>query len=412
MNDKIKWSTATATLLLLCSAGSVQAASITEGLLGGHTLPGTVLEIDLIPEKPVEGDGFVIRFSGIAHEFCPLQEYELREPREGNFLFVNAKYEVCEEQHGGDPICSTSCDLADLPIEFEEEVSVPASIWEDIEIGDLLVRLGVITDADPLGTDRGASWERSFDLLRGTHAIPPKLGGGYWVRDDLPNVGLLIQQEGNVVVFYDLDYGPAISDTGNLAASWKYSAAVFGGNSTNGLAISISKPDSEDSSVDFDQVLSSSIIVDDVNNVRAMFDVGPLELQDAAVRTHHPFRRYQFNRNEEHRPAVIPDFSGGWNLLGFDGDQEISRNSLTLDNGEFSETDGWKFRAVDTDHELICDANNLGRGSCRLETPGSEVAVRFDLSEFNGNVAEVQLVDGSGATTGDAILLREGFELP
>jgi hypothetical protein len=273
-------------------------------------LPGTVLEIDLNPAKPVAGEPFIIRFSGTAHEFCPLQQYELREPRDENFLFVNAKYEVREEQPGGDPVCSVSCDLDDLPISFQEDVTVPASIWNDIEVGDLLVRLGVITDADPLGTDRGSSWERRFDLLRGTHAVPPRLEAGFWVRGDLPNVGLLIQQEGNVVVFYDMDYGPAKSDMGNLAAAWKYSAAEFSGNSTNGLSISIAKPNPEDSDVVSEQTLSSSIIVDDVNHVRALFDAGPLALQGAEVLVHHPFRRFQFNRQPEHRPAVVPDFSG------------------------------------------------------------------------------------------------------
>ncbi|MEM1412929.1 MAG: hypothetical protein AAGH19_11290, partial [Pseudomonadota bacterium] len=250
-----------------------QAASITEGRLGGHTLPGIVVEIGLVPEKPTPGEPFTVRISGTAYEFCPLQEYSFTGAIGSDHLFVNAKYEVCEQVAGGAFECSVSCELEDLPLEFSDDVLVPASVWNEIEQSrDLKVSLGVVTDPDPLGTDRGASWERTFDLVRGTHAIPPRLGSGYWVREDLPNVGLLIQQEGNVIVAYDMDYGSELTNAGNHVATWTYASAEFSGNTTNGLAISVAKPDLDQNDVVFEEVLSSSIIVDGVNHIRAMFD--------------------------------------------------------------------------------------------------------------------------------------------
>lgn len=388
-----------------------EAAWIVDRALGGHTLPGTVLEIDLVPQKPAPGAPFAIVVSGIATEYCPLQNYQRRDARPDGVL-IYAEYESCEVLPGGELECSLSCELEDLPLEFEERIEVPASFWDDIEVSsDFEITVGTITEGDPVeGRQKGAFWRRSFDLLRGTHAIPPRLDSGFWVRDDLQSEGLLIQQQGDTVVFYDLSYGPETTVQDNAVGTWLYSSAVFHGDSSNGLAIKVAKPDPGQGDVEFEEERSSSIIVDGYNQVQAMFDAR--ELSDSEELEHAPYRRWQFNRTTFDRPAVIPDFSGGWTVYRFNGAEELDRLTIRLDEGSFLDTDRWQFPALDTEQRLICKVNNRGAGRCQLSQLDSEETLWFEMIDFNGNVAIGEFRDESDEFVDDAVFLREGFELP
>lgn len=420
-----RWLCLAASLTLVVSV-PVQATSIVEELYFGFQMPGTVVDIDLEPPVPEPGEPFSIQITGVTSEFCPPLNY--REPSLfRRTLRIGSDRKICAEGPDGGQECryDTECRVEGPPVTFSQEFSVDAGFWDEVEperfSGEpeanqpvhvlFYVEFGAapINADPPVLRDKTAAWQRSFDLQRGTHTIPPRLGSGFWVSEEQPNEGLLIQQQGDQVVFYELAYGPERTAQSNFAGTWLYADLKFSGDSGNGVSAKVARPDLSAPDVVFEEKLSSSIIVDDVNHVRALFDAGPGETADFITYT--AYRRWSFNRDTENLPAVMPDFSGGWTVQRFDGATELERFSLSFDNGAWLDTDRWRFNALDDDASLICKVNNLGDGTCRLEFADSAEVMSFEIADFNGNLAS-GVFNSGGAVTDEAVFLRQPFELP
>lgn len=402
------------------------ASSIVDGWVFGFDMPGTRVSLTLSPPLPAPGQPFQVSIAGTATQQCPPLGYEVVVPAvvlppafPTPELRINANTRVCDNQHEGSNQCTNQgeCDPDELPIDFSERIDVPAEFWDTLPLPeDLLIRLYVQTgtraiNADPpVLRDTSASWVQRIDLQRGAHVVPPRLGSGLWVSDEWPNEGVLVQQQGDRVVFYRLGYGPELTDLANLVGSWVYADAAFTGDSGNGLSVRFARPDPDDAEVVMEEILSSSIVVDDVNHIRVMFDAGPREPGNELRYT--AWRRFNFSRDRQNLPAVIPDFSGGWTLLRFDGGTELARDTLTLGEGAWLDTNRWRFASLDGPAVLICKVDNRGDGGCAFEQGPSAETMRFGIENFNGNLAEGVFLDADGSETDVALFLRQPFALP
>lgn len=405
---------------LIASTG--QATFIDDQFQFGFQMPGTVLELRLEPELPLRGEPFQIKITGTATQVCPPVSYEVVNPEaplEG--IGIAASMKVCTIDSNGQSVCSFAgdCDPAELPIQISETLDVDPGVWSlspgtnpgaiklvlSVDFGQ-----GTINPNPPIFSDKRAIYERKVDLQRGTHVIPPRLGSGMWISEETPNEGLLVQQQGDRVVFYELKYADVTTSQGNFVASWIYADAKFSGDSANGLAIQVARPNSGSSDVVFEEILSSSIIVDDVNHVRALFDAGPRELGEEGAYT--AYRRWVFNLDNQNLPPVMPDFSGGWHVIRFDGGMALNRVELQLGSGTFRGENRWGFTSTDGASELVCAVNTRGEGQCSLSGDETTEVLHFDIADFNGNIAAGVFVDAAGSNTNEAVFLREQFDLP
>lgn len=365
----------------------------------------------------------MIRISGTATEVCPPENYGpgYVAPDE-NSIHIGSDTKFCEVNQDGDEEChfGGSCDLSDLPAHFSAEIPVAAGEWEKLDPSlpvniQLIVETGLqqINSSPPTFSSTTAIWEREVDLLRGTHTIPPRLGAGYWISVDHPNEGLLIQQQGDRLVAYEMAYGEELTMEGNHVGEWIYTDATFAGDSTNGLSVKIARPDLESPEVVFEQTLSSSFIVDDVNHVRAMFDARPVEADETEDLFYKSYRRWVFNQDQQPFPVTVPDFSGEWTLLRFDGATELERDAVVLGEGAWLDSNRWRFMAVDGSASLICKVTiTTGLGHCIYQADDGAEKLRFEIADFNGNIGQGAWLNAGDQPVSDGIFLRAPYELP
>jgi hypothetical protein len=406
---------------VLLQPSSALAAEIVEGFNFGFQMPGTTLSIKTVPERPVVGEPFDVLIRGTATQVCPPLDYQVATPVQPPLerLRVSASMKVCEARPDGTQQCDYKgdCDPADLPLDFQERLTVDDAVWDAIA-DDTTLELWFFVDFGqapinanpPVLREKSAIYRRTVDLQRGTHVIPPRLESGFWVSDEQPSEGLLIQQQGDRVVFYNLAYGPERTGSGDPVGTWRYADALLEGDSGNGVSLKVVQPEVSAPDVEFQDIQSSSLVVDDYNHVRAMFDAGPREPGNEIDYT--SYRRWNFNRDQVNRPAVMPDFSGDWSLISFDGGNATDRLALTFADGAWLDTDRWIFEVLDQAVELICKVDNLGEGNCRLNGLDPSATLEFDIADFNGNLANANWIDDAGQVSGDAVLLRKPFELP
>ncbi len=391
----------------------------------GHQMPGTTLDVELVPQKPTPGEPFLVRISGTATQVCPPANFGSATTNEfsSNFLYISGDTMSCHTNEDGEELCSyspPSCDLADLPIDFEYEVSAPASVWDHLDPAlpaslyiQVTTGVGSINPNPPILRNKTAIWQHELDLLRGTHAIPPRLGSGYWISKERPNEGLLVQQQGNRMVAYELAYGEELTAEGNHAGTWIYSQATIESNSANGPAIKFARPDLTAPDVVPEQVKSASFIIDDVNHVRALFDAAPVKLGAEDDLFYTPYRRWVFNKGEEPFPVTVPDFSGEWTLIRYDGATELERETALIGEGAWLDTNRWRFLAVNGGAALTCKVEvRTGIGHCVYQADDSAEKVRFELADFNGNIAQGAWLDSADEPVNDAIFLRAPYDLP
>ncbi|MEE4172755.1 MAG: hypothetical protein V2I57_00705 [Xanthomonadales bacterium] len=412
----------------LLALNLAEATEIEERFNFGFQMPGTALTLDLEPPLPVRGEAFQIIVSGVANRVCPPINFDVATAAfvensdfDSPSLRISADNRVCETRPDGTTQCGNfgeNCDLADLPIAFSEALDVPVEFWNTlpVEADALTLHLVVSTGMQQLGSNppvldtTTAMWTREVDLLRGTHVIQPKLEAGLFVSDDHPREGVLVQQQGDRVVFYELTYGPELNASGDAFASWRYADATLSGNSGNGVYLKLSRPHPEMPDVIFETYTSSSIIVDDINQLRLLFDAAP---RDPGVEMPYSFwRRWSFNQQSTQRPVLFPDFSGSWNLLRFAGATELAREPLTFDEGKRVGAERWQFQEIGAGGFMTCEVNSLGRGSCELSLEDSGAAAVFPIEGFNGNLAEGLFLPLDGANDDAALLLRQPLELP
>ncbi len=222
-------------LVPLAAALFIQTASATYYNIAGAqriVFPGSTATIFLEPVLPKRGEPFTINVTGQWKDKCiPFQETVNIVPLD-DYFHPGTIAILATPDHTND------CGEGFEPTDYHLSIHVQGTDWElfydDQKFNDqapVTVQLAVY---DPLiGKDfQGTTyWSKDFDLNYGLHTIPPRLRSGYWVSTGTPNQGLLIQQQGNTAVFYELKYN-RISGEPN----WHYADGRFDGNSLNGVA--------------------------------------------------------------------------------------------------------------------------------------------------------------------------------
>jgi hypothetical protein len=401
----------------VCAPGA-HATYIVDSLNLGFQMPGTTIEIQLVPAKPVPGEPFEVLITGLATQICPPLNYGGPQGPGGDGPITGIGVQADMRPVPGGAYDVEYCDPEGFPYEINESFTVEADLSRRLSVDETL-RVGFYVDVGrvtlpgslPTIVRLTAFWEREIDLRRGTHTIPPRLGAGFWISEERPNEGLLIQQQGDTVLAYRLSYGEELTSKLNHVGVWQYASLELNGNTGNGISLKVARPDLEQSDVVFEETLSSSLIVDDYNNVRITLDAGPSE-DIADLVEHVPFYRWNF-RQSTHEPIVtLPDFSGAWSMIRFSGTDEQDRWTFELGSPRRINDSEWRFESSDRGYQLDCQVSPRGVGACELRNNIRNEALEFDLANFNGNLAtELSRVD-SGDTGSDALLLRSQYELP
>jgi hypothetical protein len=265
------------------------------------------------------------------------------------------------------------------------------------------------------GTLVKSGWKMVFDMKYGLHEIPPRLGSGFWVSQELPNQGLTIQQQDDVTVFYQLNYNRQSGEP-----NWTYADARFYGNTSNGVSYFLNwLTPTEDTSIQpsWDELsqepLSAGIVVKGYNRIEAYLGMSNGEItstSETGIPPSHTYKRWVFSPGEAQFPPVVPEMNGKWNLYGFNGQKLEQSHPIEFLSGEKLEDDFYRFTSVDHKWVLDCQVNLEGEGGCSLSNETDQLGLTFDLLEFNGNYAKSELIGVDEIQTG--ILLRSEFHLP
>jgi hypothetical protein len=399
MNEQIRWIFCIAVIgLQPWLSTSAFATSVCPGFAFGHSGEGTELHVDLVPELPKRGEAFVLRVTGTANRRCPPTN-----------AFYDAAFSGPNHLALRLPLGNESgfCEIV-FPNAFSFDVPVDAEAWSLIDPAEpLRVTMNHTTGINALGC-----WERSFDMRFGLHTVPPRLHSGFWLSESRPNEGLLVQQQADIVVVYDLRYTVNEEDTrsadGNLVGRWLYSNATFDGNSGNGVGIKISRPVAGMPEVELEEYRSSSVVVEGFNRIQAApwIPMAPEPFETTS------YRPWQFRRSEAELPVTIPDMTGDWRLMSVEGDTLVEAATPQLGDWQSIDANEVVFPLVSGDGEALCTVDDDGEGGCFLEVEALGSTFRFDLADFNGNVATGFFEAEGPSVPTEGILIRDKYELP
>ena len=390
---------------------SVQATELLDQreVPGGQVITGSTAVISLDPVIPKRGEPFTINISGQWETHCvPDQEGVVIEYREQSIL-ITLNFVVGTQQE--------ECGDVFEPTPYSLSVTIPDVAWEHID-ENLPLEI-VLRDAQEFLAF--SWWRRSFDLIWGLHEIPPRLGSGFWISEETPFQGLLVQQQESTVVLYELKY-----DRQNGEPNWHMADARFHGNAANGVAYLVSwlqpedkllqwtpefpyrrlpQPETEDMHFEAN---SAGIVVEGVNRIKVF--VGKSETYFPIS---HYYKRWVFALGSQQLPPVVPDMSGRWKLYGFDGQQLKQSFEFEFKTGTRLENGLYQYSSIDDGWNLDCTVNLDGEGGCSLVSAEQGLKMNYDLLEFNGNLAKGLLNSIESQYPGQTgILLRSVFQLP
>ncbi len=395
--------------------------------------PGSTGVISIDPVLPKQGEPFTISVKGQWRNQCiPDQSkltFEIREFTET----ARPTLRQARLQLKTTLVHANECSGEFEPTAYALSVPVQSSNWDVLH-----VTADINESAE---TDRHVYWHRNFDLVLGTHEINPRLGSGYWISDDTPAQGLLIQQQGDTVVFYDLTYSRTSGEP-----NWIYADGVFHGNSLNGVGYLVNwlspvegatlgfknNPDLNPSIIPYyrlvqpvDQELvfdatSAGMVVRGVNRINAFIGLHEVDGEPQAV--YHTYRPWVFRLDNTALPEVVPDMTGVWNLYGFNGQHLEQSHSITFNNGTRTGTDEYRFTSSEEQWVLVCQINLSGEGGCVLDNEAMGLTMHYYLDKtpidsslgyFNGNYTQAPLVNSNNEVPDQTgILLRSGLHLP
>ena len=399
--------------LLMASSVSATYIQAVHALgINDHFYPGTTASIEISPTLPSEGEGFKVTISGTwMAEFIPtLEDFHIEIRPSTNHISFNAQPDYGED-FVYDPRHENTWkgEIEELA-EYEYTFSIGPEFVDQIDL-DKPISVSFSLRVYPYYYQR---WKRHFDLKWGLHEIPPRLGSGYWISNEKPYEGLMIEQQGDVVVFYEMTYN---SDDGR--PKWIYADGRFQGDSTNSKAYlpirnvpdKIYEP--VEDGVSFRQG-SGSIRVLGFNRVQSVVATNSYD-EDWEVLKWAPenatYKRWHFGKTTYQLPPTVPDFSGNWNFYEFDGRTLLSSDAIEFLGGTLTAPNTYQFLSTDQAWQLECVVPLSGEGACELK--GDMVIFSFDFDSFNGNVATGLITDlSNGATNPDGVLLREGYTLP
>lgn len=386
--------------------------------------------ISIDPVLPKQDESFAVNVTGVWGNSCVPEQgdvtYEISEFPEHTRIYFNVTQNL-----------TADCTDKFEPTPFELSITIQGSDREKIDNSEgFLVSFKVIEPQTEFSVPE-SYWSRIFDLTLGLHEIPPWLGSGYWLSDGAPFQGLLIQQQGNTVVFYELAYN-RISGEPN----WHYATGKFDGSALNGVAYLVNwlspvagiNPEYGSGLVTprpnllvqptRDELLfepgSGSLSVYGVNHLR-----GFLGYVDGAGIPNYNYRRWVFGLDNVRLPPVVPDMAGRWNLYGFIGQELKQHYEIEFNAGIKAADDLYHFSSTNEEWAMECQVNLEGAGGCTLVNEGLGLAMTYDLdsypydhanrfnTHFNGNYAKAPLVNSINTEPEQVgILLKSGLRLP
>lgn len=395
--------------------------------------PASTAVISIDPVLPEQGESFTINITGQWRNRCipnqselTYENYEFTELARPGLRGVRFKLKTTL-------LRASECGGEFEPTAYELSVPVQNTDWD-------VLRVSVDINESP-DVDRRFYWSRNFDLVLGTHDINPRLESGYWVSEETPSQSLLIQQQGDTVVFFEMTYNRTSGEP-----NWIYADGVFHGNSLKGVGYLVNwlspvegatlgfsnnpglnpsiipyyrlvQP--EDSELTFDAT-SAGIIVRGVNRIAAFVGLHDVDGEPQAI--YHTYNPMVFRLDDSQLPLVVPDMTGPWNLYGFSGQNLEQSHQIDFNAGAKIGNDEYRFTSTDEEWFLECQINLNGEGDCTLTNDILGLTMNYYLDKtpldtsldyFNGNYTKAPLVSSNSEVPDQTgILLRSGIHLP
>jgi len=402
-------------------------AQATGNYLYAEHSAGSTAVISIDPVLPKQGDPFTIKITGQWRDRC------IPDQREATYRFSSHDQWsiVVETVTDDDEDCSTEFE----PTAFELSIPIESDDWDVFFDGKRAI--DILFAVDVPNYSRRAYWEREFDLILGLHEIPPQLYSGFWISEGTPYQGILLQQQGNTVVFYELRYNRVSGEP-----NWHYASGEFHGNSLNGIAYLINwlspvygmNPEYNGFAPWFAPILvqpkeeellfdpsSSGLKMWGINHISGF--VGLANGLERAVR--YSYKPWVFGLSEIQLPPVVPDMVGPWDLYGFNGQQLERSYQIEFRTGTKVGDDLYRFSSLDNEWVMDCQVDLSGEGGCNLGNERLGLGFKYTLNRdrnhedffyglrFNGNYATAPLEYTNSAEPDlTGVLLRSGLHLP
>lgn len=366
---------------------------------------GVLETMRIEPRLPVPGEAFTIKLSG---GWPPVNPYtECRPPLEISSLeiFPNGLVAIYSNT-GQDP---AYCDQP--PASWDLDVTIPASAWDNVGDNGLLNVEHTLYS----GINTFTHIAQVFDMRLGTHEVPAFIGSGFWISENLPNEGILVEQQGNRTLFYSLGYdrNPNLNDEGEPV--WQLVAGEMYGNSTLGRSYRFDWP-FDDNNMPLENPTemelitendSGAIIVDDYNHIRVFTKV----VEPPPLGVYESYNRIFFGLDGSRLPGFVPPLDGRWALHGFEGRAALFTETLEFTQGKSLGSNQYQFTSTDGDWLATCTVVAPGTGDCNIVRASDDTKLEFALTAFQGNLARGSLKAGENDAL-DGVLVRDPWKLP
>jgi len=389
-------------LIVLLTAPALDAAQFRDQ--SWHADRGVLESIRLEPRLPEPDEAFAVLLQGSWPEKDP--NGTCRPP-----LTVDGI-----EVHPGNRVQAISNlpgdtgDCEEPAAQWNIRVEVPAEAWSAVDVNGFLLFEHLLFS----GINMLTGINQIFDLRLGTHEVPADLGSGFWISEERPYEGLMVEQQGQRVLFYSLSYDRDFSEGDQGEPVWQLVSGEMYGNSVLGRSYRydwpealgyppVAPPEHDDLFTVND---SGSIVVEGFNHIRAFTSIG-----EGNVASYDDYRRMYFGLGPGLLPVYAPPLDGRWTVHGFEGRNATFLDNVELLQGRISNENSYEFQSVEGDWAASCTITPPGDGSCRLERASDGVVMEFDMSDFQGNMARGPLHTGQDdPLTG--VLVREPWRLP
>ena len=382
-------------------SNEVDAAHFRDGGFLAHQ--GVLETMRIEPRLPTPGESFTIKLSG---SWPPVNPYtECRPPLEISSVEVFPSGLIAIYSNTAqDP---DYCDQP--PASWDLDVTIPASAWDNVdEKGFLNVEHTLYS-----GINTFTHISQVFDMRLGTHEVPAFIGSGFWISEDLPNEGILVEQQGSRTLFYSLGYDrdPNLNDEGEPV--WQLVAGEMYGNSTLGRSYRFDWPFDEnnmplDKPTEMELITENNagaIIVDDYNHIRVFTKVS------GVLGFYESYNRIFFGLDGSRLPVYVPPLDGRWTLHGFAGQDALFTETIELRQGKSQGSNQYQFTSTDDEWLATCTVVAPGTGDCTIVRASDGTKLGFPLTAFQGNLARGSLGTAENNTL-DGVLVRDPWKLP
>jgi len=388
-------------IMMAFASTAISAAYFRDGGFLAHQ--GILESIRLEPRLPVPGESFTVNLAGSWPAINP--GGICRPPLDISQVIVYPGSVVITSLPQQDP---AYCDQP--PASWDIDVSIPAEAWNAVnDEGYLVIEHQLFSGINML-----TGIDQVFDMRLGTHEVPAFIGSGFWISPELPNEGILIEQQGNRVLFYGLGYDTDVvynDDDGEPV--WQLVAGEMYGDSTMGRSYRFDWPFDENNMplekpTEMELITANdagAIIVSDYNHIRVFTEVSNV------LGLYRDYNRIYFGLDKSRLPNYVAPLQGRWNLYGFDGQNAVFTSTLVFNQGSSEGSNQYLFASSDGDWTAKCTIVLPGTGDCTIERASDGAKLEFPMTAFQGNLARGHLVTGENNAL-DGVLVRDPWTLP